>query len=429
MTDLKQIGPLNYLVRMDPHSEPFVAHADKLKLYYPGPGGSHVDPDIDKESIVPDHEEGDHESYPETVPTQTNESIVEDEGFARPRRHTRLPVRLNDYKLFSIRRNFSGNESNNTEERRVVARHCKFCGLQFVGTVAGLEPAKWLHNHVFMNHHHQRRGPRLSTPSDVPAQVASIRVVSTSLAQPCLSSATPSDVPNSVSSSAVIPPTLPVVKSIRAPGVFGRAMSPDTQRRHRIVSGRGRRFDVPVATVGIMASIIPTSVSTSVCASQTSIPAISSPGVLSSPALTTVESDMELDEGACDRASPPRKKGRSVHPLLGSDRSRGRKLQSGMVALLRGSCRSFPARNVRRGGVQQCGPSYARPFGTFGCDVPHNDRGGPACQASCALPTLNESTLPPQWSNQRLSTLTGSTSWKDQYPDRVNVFNFYIVAC
>ena len=58
MTVLKQIGPLNYLVRKDPHSKPFVAHADKLKLYYSGPDDSHVDPDINRESIVPNHEEG-----------------------------------------------------------------------------------------------------------------------------------------------------------------------------------------------------------------------------------------------------------------------------------------------------------------------------------------------------------------------------------
>ena len=194
----------------------------------------------------------------------------------------------------------------------------------------------------------------------------------------------------------------------------GRAMSPDTQRRHRIVSGRGRRYDVPVTTVGVMANITPTSIATSACASQTLIPAISSPGVLPSPALTTVGSDMELDEGACGGSpypstglSPPRKKGRSDHPLLGSHRSRGRKLQSGLVALLCGSCGSFPARNVCRGSVQQCVPSYARPFGPFGRDVPHDDRGGPACQASCALPTLNKST---SVHVDRVNVLKGSIS-------------------
>ena len=46
MTVMKKIGPLNYLVCKDSHSKPFVAHEDKLKLYYSGPGDFHVDPDM-----------------------------------------------------------------------------------------------------------------------------------------------------------------------------------------------------------------------------------------------------------------------------------------------------------------------------------------------------------------------------------------------
>ena len=64
MTVLKQIGPLNYLIRKDSNSKPFVAHADKLKLYYSGSDNLPVDPDINGESIVSNHENKNDDLFP-----------------------------------------------------------------------------------------------------------------------------------------------------------------------------------------------------------------------------------------------------------------------------------------------------------------------------------------------------------------------------